>query len=234
MAATQKRPEIIELARGLNGVPMCEEYECMISGMMYNPNTPKLLEARHRCRGLTDDYNNLDTKTVPYDQIADKRMERLRALVGRVGDGTFIEPPFRPDYGSNLIIGSDCFVNWNLTVLDTSLVVIGDRVQIGTNVSIITAGHDTSVLSRRKFVEFGHPIFIEDDCWIGANVVILPGVRIGKGSTIGAGSIVTKDIPPYSVGVGIPCRVKKTIPSVEEEENDPSNPYRNLVREDRE
>ena len=122
----------------------------------------------------------------------------------------------------------------SLTVLDTSLVVIGDRVQIGTNVSIITAGHDTSVLSRRKFVEFGHPIFIEDDCWIGANVVILPGVRIGKGSTIGAGSIVTKDIPPYSVGVGIPCRVKKTIPSVEEEENDPANPWRNLVREDRE
>ncbi|GMG03454.1 unnamed protein product [Aspergillus oryzae] len=155
MAATAKRPEIIELARGLNGVPMCEEYECMISGMI-------------------------------------------------------------------------------LTVLDTSLVVIGDRVQIGTNVSIITAGHDTSVLSRRKFVEFGHPIFIEDDCWIGANVVILPGVRIGKGSTIGAGSIVTKDIPPYSVGAGIPCRVKKTIQSVEEEENDPSNPWRNLVREDRE
>ncbi|KAE8331187.1 hypothetical protein BDV39DRAFT_169135 [Aspergillus sergii] len=112
MAATAKRPEIIELARGLNGVPVCEQYECMISGMMYNPNTPKLLEARHRCRGLTDDYNNLDTKTVPYDQIADKRMERLRALVGRVGDGTFVEPPFRPDYGSNLIIGSDCFVNW--------------------------------------------------------------------------------------------------------------------------
>jgi acetyltransferase-like isoleucine patch superfamily enzyme len=112
--------------------------------------------------------------------------------------------------------------------------VIGDRVQIGTNVGIFTAGHDTSVLSRRKFVEFGHPVFIEDDCWIGGNVVILPGVRIGKGSTVGAGSIVTKDIPPYSVAVGIPCRVMKTIPSVEEEENDPNNPYRNLVREDRE
>lgn len=109
--------------------------------------------------------------------------------------------------------------------------MIGDRVQIATGVSIFTAGHDTSVLSRRKGVEFGHPIFIEDDCWIGGNVVILPGVRIGKGSTIGAGSVVTADIPPYSVAVGNPCRVKKTIQSVEEEEQDPNNPYRDLVRE---
>ncbi|GFF36967.1 putative acetyltransferase C18B11.09c [Aspergillus udagawae] len=233
MAATEKRPEIIALARELKDVPMCEEYERMVSGMMYNPNTPKLLEARHRCRGLAADYNSLDTKTVPYDQIAEKRLELLRRVVGRAGDGTFIEPPFLPDYGCNIIIGRDCFVNWNLTVLDTSLIVIGDRVQIGTNVSIITAGHDTSILSRRKFVEFGHPVFIEDDCWIGANVVILPGVRIGQGSTIGAGSIVTKDIPPFSVAVGTPCRVKRTIPSAEEEEQDETNPFRNLVREDR-
>ncbi|KAH1496100.1 hypothetical protein LV164_007703 [Aspergillus fumigatus] len=228
MAASEKRPEIIALARELKDVPMCEEYERMVSGMMYNPNTPKLLKARHRCRGLTADYNGLDTKTVPYEQIAEKRLELLRRVVGRVGDGTFIEPPFMADYGCNIIIGKNCFINWNLTVLDTSLVVIGDRVQIGTNVSIITAGHDTSILSRRKNVEFGHPIFIEDDCWIGANVVILPGVRIGQGSTIGAGSIVTKDIPPFSVALGSPCRVKRTIPSAEEEEQDETNPFRNL------
>lgn len=103
---------------------------------------------------------------------------------------------------------------------------------LGTGVSIFTAGHDTSILSRRKYVEFGHPVFIEDDCWIGGNVIILPGVRIGQGSTIGAGSIVTKDIPPFSVAVGSPCRVKKTIPSAEEEEKDPNNPYRNLVPAD--
>lgn len=106
--------------------------------------------------------------------------------------------------------------------------MIGDRVQIGTGVGIFTAGHDTSVLSRQKWVEFGHPIFIEDDCWIGGNTVILPGVRIGKGSTIGASSVVTKDIPPYSVAVGSPCRVIKTIQSVEEEMADPKNPYRDL------
>jgi acetyltransferase-like isoleucine patch superfamily enzyme len=110
-------------------------------------------------------------------------------------------------------------------------VVIGDRVQIGTGVSLLTAGHDTSILSRQKFVEFGHPIFVEDDCWFGANVVILPGNRIGKGSKIGAGSIVTKDIPPFSVAVGTPCRVKKTIQSAEEEVQDRENPYRHLSRE---
>lgn len=122
----------------------------------------------------------------------------------------------------------------SFTALDTSLIVIGDRVQFGPNVSIFTAGHDVSVLSRRKFVEFGHPVFIEDDCWIGGNVIILPGVTIGKGSTIAAGSTVTKDIPAYSVAVGSPARVKRTIPTVEEEEQDPHNPYRNLVRADRE
>ncbi|KAJ5454493.1 acetyltransferase [Penicillium daleae] len=231
MAATGKRPEIIELSRDLRGIPQCGDYERMISGMMYNPNTPMLLEARHHCRGLTRDYNDLDTKTIPYDQVFEKRLELLRNLCGKVGDGTFVEPPFRPDYGCNMIIGSNCFINWNLTVLDTSLVVIGDRVQIGTGVSLLTAGHDTSILSRQKFVEFGHPIFIEDDCWIGANVVILPGVRIGKGSTIGAGSVVTKDIPPFSVAIGTPCRVRKTIQSAEEEERDPENPYRDLSRE---
>ncbi|KAJ5495514.1 acetyltransferase [Penicillium diatomitis] len=231
MAAHAKRPEIIQLSRDLRGVPQCDDYERMISGMMYNPLSPKLAEARHICRGLADDYNKLDTKSISWDQVSDKRLELLRKVCGKVGDGTFVEPPFRPDYGCNVVIGKDCFVNWNLTVLDTSLVVIGDRVQIGTGVSLLTAGHDTSILSRRKFVEFGHPIFIEDDCWIGANVVVLPGVRIGQGSTIGAGSVVTKDIPPFSVAVGTPCRVKKTIQSAEDEEQDPKNPYRDLVRE---
>lgn len=120
----------------------------------------------------------------------------------------------------------------SLTILDTSLVIIGDRVQMGTNVQILTAGHETSVLSRIKFVEFGHPIRIEDDCWIGAGVIILPNVTIGRGSTVGAGSVVTKSIPPYSVALGTPAKVIKTLPSVEEELADPNNPYRNMPDRD--
>ncbi|PYI31372.1 trimeric LpxA-like protein [Aspergillus indologenus CBS 114.80] len=201
MTATSKHPEIIALSQDLRGIPHCEEYERMISGMMYTP-------------------------------IFETRLALLRQLVGKVGEGTVIEPPFKPDYGCNVVSGSRCFINWDVTVLDTSLVVIGDRVQIGTRVSLFTAGHETSVLPRQKFVEFGHPVFIEDDCGIGGNVIILPGVRIGRGSTIGAGSIVTKDIPPFSVAVGAPCRVRKTIQAPEEEEQDPNNPYRDLVRED--
>lgn len=116
----------------------------------------------------------------------------------------------------------------SLTILDTSLVIIGDRVQMGPNVSIYSAGHDTSVLSRIKFVEFGHPVRVEDDCWIGGGVIILPGVTIGKGSTVGAGAVVTKSIPPYSVALGSPAKVVKTLPSVEEERADPNNPYRDM------
>lgn len=118
----------------------------------------------------------------------------------------------------------------SLTILDTSLVILGDRVQIGPKVSIYTAGHETSILSRRKFVEFGLPVRIEDDCWIGGNVIILPGVTIGQGSTIGAGSVVTKDIPPFSVAVGAPCKVRKTIQSAEDEEKDPNNPYAKMTK----
>ena len=104
-------------------------------------------------------------------------------------------------------------------------------MQCGPNVHIYSASHETSVLSRIKFVEFGHPVWIEDDCWIGGNVVVLPGVRIGRGSTVAAGSVVTKSIPPYSIAMGAPARVRKTIQSVEEEENDPNNPYKDMVRE---
>lgn len=211
---------------------------------------------------MTEDYNNFFTKTVTYDKLLDARLELLKKIVGKVGKGSLVEPPFRPDYGCNIFIGEECSINFgylltsfpsfsfsfsfyplcfilyisiktndmppSLTVLDTSLVIIGDRVQMGPNVSIYTATHDTSVLSRRKYVEFGHPVRIGDDCWIGGNVIILPGVTIGEGTTIAAGSIVTKDIPPFSVAMGSPCRVKRTIKSAEEEEKDPDNVYRNL------
>ncbi|PYI32030.1 trimeric LpxA-like protein, partial [Aspergillus indologenus CBS 114.80] len=150
LAAPAKRPEILALAQDLNGTPSGEEYEKMISGMMYDPTVPALLEARHLARGLAAAYNNLDTTSVPFDKIGEVRLELLRKLVGKVGDKTFVEPPFRPDYGCNISFGREVFVNFGLTVLDTSLVVIGDRVQIASNVSIIAASHDPSVLSRRR------------------------------------------------------------------------------------
>lgn len=225
MAKQQRDDEIIEIARGLAGTPWCDDYQDMISGMLYNPMHPKLVEGRHRCRGLAHRFNTFDPNSGDFEHVASEREKIMKQILGHVGDGTFIEPPFLPDYGCNVSIGKNCFMNFGFTVLDTSLVIIGDRVQFGPNVHIYTAGHETSVLSRIKFVEFGHPIRIEDDCWIGGNVIILPEVTIGRGCTIGAGAVVTKSIPPYSVALGSPARVVKTLPSVEEERADPNNPF---------
>ncbi|KAF4811352.1 putative acetyltransferase [Colletotrichum siamense] len=228
MARTAKNSEIIQLAKELKGTPWCEEYERMISGMLYNPLHPPLLAGRHRARCLLHKYNNMDPNSKPYDELMATQQEMLKDILGKVGPGTFIEPPFIPDYGCNVVIGENCFINFNCTILDTSLVIIGNRVQLGPNVSIYSAGHETSVLSRIKFVEFGDPVYIEDDAWIGGGTIILPGVTIGKGSTIGAGSIVTKSIPPYSVAMGAPAKVVKKLPTVEEELADPNNAYRNM------
>ncbi|ETS77690.1 hypothetical protein PFICI_09752 [Pestalotiopsis fici W106-1] len=228
MAKTQKDEQIIQIASTLQETPWCDEYENMISGMLYNPLHPKLLDGRHRARCLSHKFNTIDPNSGNYQEVEQIRADLLKQMLGRVGSGTFIEPPFMPDYGCNVIFGQNCFANFGLTILDTSLVIIGDRVQFGPNVSIYSAGHETSVLSRIKFVEFGHPIRIEDDCWIGGGVTILPNVTIGRGSTVGAGAIVTKSIPPYSVALGAPARVVKTLPSVEEELADPNNPFRNM------
>ncbi|OLN97348.1 putative acetyltransferase C18B11.09c 1 [Colletotrichum chlorophyti] len=228
MAKSQKDPEILEIARTLKDTPRCEEYEKMVSGMMYNPVDPILVEGRYRGRCLAREFNELDYRKYTPDEVSEKKTEILQRMLGKVGAGTFIEAPLLVDYGCNVIFGKNCFANFNLTILDVSLVVIGDRVQFGPNVSIYGAGHDTSVLSRVKFVEYGLPVRIEDDCWIGGGVIILPGITIGRGTTVGSGSIVTKSIPPYSVAVGNPAKVIKKLQSVEEEMADPSNPYRDL------
>ncbi|KAF7509868.1 hypothetical protein GJ744_007379 [Endocarpon pusillum] len=225
LPATQKRPDIIKLAKTLKGVPMCEEYEKMISGMLYDPFTPVFHKIRHRCRGLMMDFNLFNIKSTTVETWNEKRFMILQSMLGKVGKNTFVEAPFSADYGCNVSIGEDCFINWNMSILDASLVVIGDRVMFGPNVSIVTAAHDTSVLSRQKQVEFGHPVFIGNDCWIGSNVTILPGVEIGEGTTIGAGSVVVKDIPAYTVAYGNPCRPRRKLQTLKEELVDPKNPY---------
>ncbi|KAL0058754.1 hypothetical protein AAF712_014562 [Marasmius tenuissimus] len=211
-------------------VPPSDEYEKTVFGTMYNPLRPTLLKARHKVRGLADEIETLDPRSEPdADKFGDYQLKLLEGMLGKVGEGTFIEPPFKPDYGFNVVFGRKGFANFGLTILDTSLVIIiGDRVQMAFNVSLLTATHSTSVLSRMKFVEYGLPIVIGDDVWIGSNVQVMPGVIIGKGCTIGAGSVVTKDIPEYSVAVGCPARVIKKLQSVEEERADPENVWNQL------
>lgn len=145
----------------------------------------------------------------------------LQGIIGHLGDDEiFIEPPFNIDYGCNISLGARFYANFNLTILDCSLVTIGNRCMFGPNVSIFAATHEAEVQSRRDNVEYGRPVVIGDDCWIGGNVVILPGVTIGRGCTIGAMSVVSRDVPEFSVAMGQPARVVKRVEEVPREEGD--------------
>ncbi|KAF3032254.1 hypothetical protein E8E12_003447 [Didymella heteroderae] len=236
MAATQKNTKEIEKAKALNHVPWCEEYERMISGMLYlhsfpSPRTdthspsysapaPELARARYRARAFAHRFNTWfpDASTDPdkgFDVLASERLKLLQGIIGHLGDDEiFIEPPFNIDYGCNISLGKRFYANFNLTILDCSLVTIGDRCMFGPNVSIFAATHESEVQSRRDNVEYGRPVVVGDDCWIGGNVVILPGVTIGRGCTIGAMSVVTKDIPEFSVAMGQPAKVVKKVSPV--------------------
>ncbi|MEU2022973.1 sugar O-acetyltransferase [Streptomyces sp. NPDC016469] len=141
--------------------------------------------------------------------------ERLRALLtgifASVGERTVLQAPFHAAFGSNVYIGDDFFGNVNLTFVDDVEIRIGDDVMIAPSVTLTTTGHPVHPARRADFGRFSEPIVIEDKVWIGSNVVVLPGVRIGYGSVIGAGSVVSRDIPPMSVALGTPCRVVRPI-----------------------
>ncbi|OJJ94931.1 hypothetical protein ASPACDRAFT_1883820 [Aspergillus aculeatus ATCC 16872] len=210
-ASCEKNPTAIATARSLAHVPWCEQYERMVSGMLYDPLAPELMASRFRARQLMSKYNAPISDQITCEALTEQREQLLRQIFGAVGKGAFVEPPLQVDYGCNIVIGGGFYSNFNLTILDCSLVVIGDRVAFGPNVNIIGATHETSVQSRRNGVEFAREVRIGDDCWIGAGVMMLPGITIGKGCTIGAGSVVTKDIPPFSVAVCSPARVIKQV-----------------------
>lgn len=219
MASTEKNSAMIEAAMAFRNVPWCEDYEKMISGMLYNPIAPELVQGRFRAKRLINKYNNYFPDDATPESLQEDRNRMLQELLGRVGRNCYIEPPFYVDYGCNISIGDNFYANSNVTILDCSLVTIGHRVMLGPTVSIFAATHETEVQSRRDNIEYARAVTIGDDCWIGGNTVILPGVTIGKGCTVGAGSVVTRDIPPFSVAVGSPARVVKKVtpvPDVEE------------------
>jgi maltose O-acetyltransferase len=135
----------------------------------------------------------------------------LRELVGALGSGSYIRPPVFFDYGYNVTVGDDVFMNFNCVLLDVVPITIGNRVQIASAVQFLAADHPRDAEERASGRETGRPITIEDDVWLGGGVVLCPGVTIGRGSVIGAGSVVTKDIPPGVVAVGNPCRVQREL-----------------------
>lgn len=220
MAATQKKPEELEKARALNHVPWSDEYEKMVSGMLYNSFVPELESVRFKARKWAMHYNNhFPENATNTDEVCQERAKLLKEVIGSIdGDEICIDPPFSIDYGCNIKIGKRFYANFNLCILDCALVTIGDRVMFGPNVSIFAATHETDVRSRRENIEFAKPVTIEDDCWIGGHVVILPGVTIGQGCTIAAGAVVTKDIPAWSVAMGQPAKVVKKVEALDKYE----------------
>lgn len=181
------------------------EQEKMLKGMLYQAGDEKLSLMRKRASELTFDYNHLRPSQ------KEEQQKILKQLLGSMGKDVNINQPFLVDYGCNLYIGDHFFANYNFTVLDIGKVTIGDRVMIGPNVGIMTAGHPLDKEIRGQLYEFGYDITIKDDVWIGANVVINPGVTIGSGVVIGSGSVVTKDLEDDTLCYGNPCKVIRKI-----------------------
>ena len=177
--------------------------ERMDRGLLYISDD-EIFEVQKRARRLTQKFNTMDRSDF------DGLREVVKELLGK-SDNCFINPPFYCDYGDRIEVGKETFINYNCTILDTAPVKIGDYVQIAPNVSIYTAGHPVHPATRNTLYEYGVGVTIGNNVWIGGNVVICPGVTIGDCSVIGAGSVVSADIPAWSVAAGNPCRVIRAI-----------------------
>lgn len=181
---------------------MSSEKEKCRAGRLYDANHDRqLIEERLRCKQMCFEYNRLEPR------MAERREEMLRRLLGKTGKNFLIEQPFLCDYGYNIGIGENFYANVNCVILDEALVTFGDNVFIGPNCAFYTAAHPLDAGQRRLGLEFARPISVGSDVWIGGNVVVLPGVTIGDGCVIGAGSVVTRDIPAGCLAFGNPCRV---------------------------
>ena len=179
--------------------------ERMESGKLYDGASEELQAKQRIFNELVYDFNATRPSEV------EKRLELLRQLFAEVGEGCWIEPPLRANWGSHTHLGNHVYANFNLTLVDDTHVYIGDHVMIGPNVTITAAGHPIEPSLRWDAAQYNFPVRIEENVWIGAGAIILPGVTIGKNSVIGAGSVVTKDIPLNVVAVGVPCRVLREI-----------------------
>jgi maltose O-acetyltransferase len=179
--------------------------ERMLAGELYIADDPDLARDASRAMSLTHRLNAAD----PNDLAL--RREILTSLLGAFGEGSEIRPPFRCDYGYQTFVGARTFANFGLISLDVATVRIGDDVQIGPNVQLLTALHPVAAGPRRDKWEAARPIGIGDNVWLGGGVIVLPGVTIGANTVVGAGAVVTRDLPPDVVAVGNPARVSREV-----------------------
>lgn len=183
-----------------------EQWKRMTEGRLYLPGEESIIEEQTRCLELLYDFN----ATRPSE--GELRTRLLKEMFAEIGDGCYIEPPFHANWGGhNVHFGKMVYANFNLTVVDDSEIYVGDYTMIGPNVIIATAGHPVLPELREKAYQYNIPVHIGRNVWLGAGVVIVPGVTIGDNTVIGAGSVVTKDIPANVVAAGNPCRVLREI-----------------------
>lgn len=178
-----------------------KEVEKMLSGLLYQASDETLSIMRDRAKNLMYDYNQLRPNAYQKKDLL------LRDLLGKVGENVYINQPFYVDYGKHISIGNDFFANYDCTFLDVAHITIGNNVMFGPKVSLLTATHPLDKDIRNEQYEYGLPITIKNDVWIGGNVVVNPGVTIGCGVVVGSGSVVTKDLPDDTLCYGNPCRV---------------------------
>ena len=190
------------------------EEEKILKGVLFHPGDPELKALKLHSHRLSAEYNLCD------ETETERRTGLLRQMLAAFGEGSFLQGPVFFHYGCHTTIGKRCFFNYNLTIQDDALVTIGDDNNFGPNLTIVTPLHPMLPGERRLMLDaegqpkrfcYAKPVRIGNDCWFGANVVVCPGVTIGDGCVIGAGSVVTRDIPPLSFAAGNPCRVIRPI-----------------------
>jgi len=182
---------------------MQTEKQKMLAGELYRPGDPEIQADQAAAKSWMVRYN------AALGAPAAERRSLLRELLPEVGDGAVIRPPFHCDFGYNIRLGADVFLNFNCVILDVVAVTIGTGTQIGPAVQIYTADHPRDPAIRKTGVEFGRPVLIGRNAWIGGGAIILPGITIGDDAVVAAGAVVTRDVPPGATVLGNPARQKK-------------------------
>ena len=178
----------------------------MFTGELYDPNENAIMAEQPQCLEKQYEYN------LPRPSEGEKRERLLKEMFAEIGRGCYIEPPLHANWGGHHVhFGDYVYANFNLTLVDDTHIYVGDHTMIGPNVTLATAGHPIWPELREKAYQFNCDIHIGRNCWLGAGVIVLPGVTIGDHTVVGAGSVVTKDLPANVVAVGNPCRVLREI-----------------------
>lgn len=173
---------------------------------IYNPDNPAILKEQVQAQLPMYEYN----QTLPTE--TDKRQKLLKQMLGKVGPGCYIEPPFHANFGGrHVMFGDHVYANFNLTAVDDTYIYVGSHTMIGPNVTLASANHPILPELREKGYQYNLPIHIGQNCWLGAGVIVVPGVTIGDNTVVGAGAVVTKDLPANVVAAGVPAKVLRRI-----------------------